>query len=290
MPAATDALRQHLYLPLKHVVRKLYYRRAVRRLVFLPEEIFRSVIGGRDPMVPPKWMIFTGPGDFMEVGRGLLRILVDVGGLKPDEHLLDVGCGVGRMAIVLTGYLGPQGSYEGFDVVREGIEWCQANITPRFPRFRFTVADVYNGVYRPDAPSTARDYRFPYPDASFDFVFLMSVFTHMLPPDVENYVREISRVLRPGGRCLITYFLVNEAVRSLIASGKSTLPMRDQPGGYSTIDRGTPEYDIGLPESFVLSLYEKAGLQVVAPIHYGTWSGRPSGLNYQDFVLARKTG
>jgi hypothetical protein len=65
--------------------------------------------------------------------------------------------------------------------------------------------------------------------------------------------------------------------------------MRDQPGGYSTIDHGTPEYDIGLPESSIVSLYGKAGLQIVPPIHYGTWCGRPSGLNYQDFVLARKS-
>jgi SAM-dependent methyltransferase len=87
-------------------------------------------------MIPPKWMIFTRPGDFISVGRGLLQILRDVGGLEPEEGVLDVGCGIGRMAIVLTEYLGPEGSYDGFDVVREGIEWCQAHITPRFPRFR----------------------------------------------------------------------------------------------------------------------------------------------------------
>ena len=64
--------------------------------------------------------------------------------------------------------------------------------------------------------------------------------------------------------------------------------MREQPGGYSTIDRGTREYDIGLPEDTVLALYHNLGLELTCPIQYGTWCGRVSGLTYQDVIVAQK--
>jgi len=38
----------------------------------------------------------------------------------------------------------------------------------------------------------------------------------------------------------MTCFLLNDEVRQLVARGKSSLPMREQKEGYSTIDRGTP--------------------------------------------------
>lgn len=284
----TDVFRQRVYLPLKHVIRKLYYQPAVRSIFFFPERLLRTAVGARDPMIPPKSKIFIGLGDFTAIGLEFLRHFIGIGGLEPNERVLDVGCGIGRMAIPLTRYLGAEGSYEGFDIVAEGIEWCQTQITPRFPRFRFTVADVYNGLYRPDGRFQARDYVFPYPAESFDFVFLTSVFTHMLPADVDNYVRQIARVLRPGGRCLMTCFLLNDEVRQLVARGKSSLPMREQKEGYSTIDRGTPEYDIALPQPYVASLLESAGLIVAPPIHYGKWCGRAAGLTYQDVILVRK--
>ena len=48
--------------------------------------------------------------------------------------MLDVGCGTGRMAVPLTGYLSDE-EYEGFDLMPEVIEWCQENITPDIPTF-----------------------------------------------------------------------------------------------------------------------------------------------------------
>ena len=270
----------------KHVVRKLYYNRSVRRLFFLPVDLLDKALGRRDPLIPPRWMVFVGGCNFND--QEFLRYFTELGGLKPSNRVLDVGCGIGRMAVPLTKFIDEHGSYDGFDIVPDGIMWCQRHITPRFPRFRFTLADIYNGLYNPEGSYKATDYVFPYPDSSFDFVFLTSVFTHMLPTDMENYLRQIVRVLRPDGRCFVTYFLITPEVEVLISNGASTLPMREQPGGYSTIDHGTPEYDIAHPESTVLGLYGKLGLELICPIQYGTWCGRASGLTYQDVLVARK--
>lgn len=135
--------------------------------------------------------------------------------------MLDVGCGSGRMALPLTGYLNSEGRYAGFDISQKAIAWCQEHITSAHPNFQFEVSDIYNSLYNPKGKYQSLDFRFPYPDASFDVVFLTSVFTHMFPPDVEHYLDEISRVLKPGGRCLCTYFLLNDESLAHIAEGKS---------------------------------------------------------------------
>ena len=118
--------------------------------------------------------------------------------------------GIGRVAIPLTQYLDKDVCYEGFDIVSSGIEWCQEKITWRYPNFHFELVDLHNSYYNPSGTASASDFRFPYEDGSFDFAFSTSVFTHMLPADVEHYLAEASRVLRLGGRLLATFLLLNE--------------------------------------------------------------------------------
>ena len=94
------------------------------------------------------------------------------------------------MAIALTQYHSPEGRYEGFDVFRDCIEWCSQTITPHYGNFRFTYADVASTVLNPDAEVQSKDYTFPYGDGEFDFVFLISVFTHMLPEGARVPLRD----------------------------------------------------------------------------------------------------
>ncbi len=125
-------------------------------------------------------------------------------GLGPEHRVLEVGCGGGRQALALAGYLEP-GGYTGFDVDERAIRACQSS--PALSKFEFFVADVENEVYRPNGSTKGSDYRFPLGDDTFDFVFLASVFTHMLEDDCANYAREITRVLRPGGTAAISIYL-----------------------------------------------------------------------------------
>jgi ubiquinone/menaquinone biosynthesis C-methylase UbiE len=110
----------------------------------------------------------------------------------------------------------------------------------------------------------------------------------MQPQDMENYFCEISRVLKRGGRCLITFFLLNEESFQLINSGKSTLDFKYQLGKYRTQDPYIPEAAICYDEEFILGLYEKYGLKIKQSIHYGSWCGRAKFLSYQDIIIALK--
>jgi SAM-dependent methyltransferase len=163
-------------------------------------------------MVPPKrirpdYVVSSG---FTEHGESFAQLVIELGKIGPDGHILDLGCGIGRVAVPMTKFLSDRGRYDGLDIVPESISWCQKEISSRYPNFIFQVADVHNSQYNPGGTQTASEYRFPYGDEKFDLIFLKSVFTHMLPEDVEHYTKEIMRTLKTEGRALITLFLLNE--------------------------------------------------------------------------------
>jgi SAM-dependent methyltransferase len=239
--------------------------------------------------LPPEQMDFVGGGDFDQIGRQFLNHFIDFGGLKPHHRVLDVGCGIGRMARPLTVYLNQAGSYEGFDVVGVGIDWCRRNITPRFPPFRFQRANVYSPGYHPRGLYEGAEYGFPYPSNSFDFVFLTSVFTHMRPAEVANYTREIGRVLKVGGKCLSTFFLRTPETAALTEAGRGELKFVHRRDGYWIAFPGVADEEaICFDEPDVLALFQQCGLDLVGPVRRGAWCGRAEFVSFQDIVVAEK--
>lgn len=245
--------------------------------------------GKRDRFTPPKSRRATiGDGDFITIGEEFLEIFTEIAGLRPDDTVLDVGCGIGRMSIPLTGYLSNDGRYEGFDIVPSDIRWLKKRVASRHPNFHFQVANIYNRMYNPKGKYDASEFVFPYETSHFDFVFAASVFTHLLPAPIEHYLSEVSRVLKPGGRCLITFFLTNDESLELMGRDKSMFDFRHDFGGCLTVDLGLPEKAVGYHENRVVALHEQYGLDIEFPIRYGAWCGRDNSLSGQDIVLATK--
>jgi SAM-dependent methyltransferase len=266
---------------------RLRYVRLVGPLAFARGTVldgFDVILGRRDPLTPPRRLWFVGGGDFRAVGEEFREHFVTLGGLRAGDDVLDVGSGVGRIAVALTGWL--NGRYEGIDVLQRGIEWCREAITPRYPNFRFQVADVYNRHYHPEGRVPASEYRFPFEDRSFDFVLLTSVFTHLLPADRDNYISEAARVLRPGGRCFGTFFLLDEEARRNMGLDGG-LDFRFPGAGYWTTHPDDPEAAVAYEEAEVREQFERHELRITA-VRHGTWSGREDGLSFQDIVVATR--
>jgi len=281
------AIKRILPITVIEVVYKFYY--ATKLFTFFFMDILDLILKQRNELTPPRRMrSFVGDGNFKAIGNAYLKIFIDICDLKPNARVLDVGCGIGRMAIPLTKFLSKNGSYEGFDVVSIGINWLRENISPKYPNFRFKLANVYNKKYNPKGQYKAHKYKFPYEKESFDFVFATSVFTHMLPQDVNNYISEISYVLRRKGSCLITFYLLNSESLDLIEKEKSTLNFKYILKEYGTIDSNIPERAIAYDESFIRSLCIKYGLNIKEPIYYGSWCGRQNAFRYQDIVILSK--
>ncbi|MBI2639194.1 class I SAM-dependent methyltransferase [Candidatus Peregrinibacteria bacterium] len=237
-----------------------------------------DLIRGADPMIPPRRFYYIGSGDFKKIGEDYLTRFIRDCGLTHASKVLDIGCGSGRLAVPLTKYLNEQGSYDGFDIDPRGILWCTKNITAKYPNFRFCVSDIYNKEYNTFGKYSAKEYRFPYKDSSFDLVALTSVFTHMLPDDIAHYLAEIARVLKPGGKVLATYFLFNKK-SGYLNTIRGTLNFAYDCDIYRTISDEIPEAAISFDEEYILGLYKDAGLSMAGPIEYGAETGR------QDIIL-----
>lgn len=266
--------------PLLPVAKWLYYS---------PIDTFDRLAGRRDALTPPKSLMFIGGGDFKRSGERFKGFFIELGHLRPEDRVLDVGCGVGRMAVPLTGYLSAKGSYEGFDIVPEAIAWCQRSITRRFSKFHFQVAGLYNKTYNPTGRYRAADYPFPYPDGAFDFVILTSVFTHLLPEDLDHYLDEIGRVCAPGARVFATFFLLNPESESAIAQGRSQHTFAYARGACRVDHDEIPEDAVAYPEDSVRERFLKRGFRIPGPVAYGKWCGREPWTSFQDIVVAVKS-
>jgi len=229
----------------------------------------------------------VGGGDLLGISNSFLGHFIQLADLKPDAHVLDVGCGFGRMAYTLAHYLAPSARYEGFDIMGQLIEWAQQSISTKFPNFTFRKADIFNKCYNPNGAFKAVDFRFPYEEESFDLIFLTSVFTHMQGAEVRHYLDEIRRVLRPGGKCLTTCFLLDEESESLIRKGKSTQNLVHPCDDCLSINPEVPEAAIGFKEKLLLGWIAQRGLTLTHK-YYGTWCGRPHVLDYQDILVCKK--
>ncbi len=244
--------------------------------------------GKQKPMVPPKRKIFIGGGDFESIGRAFLESLTEHTNIQPDSKVLDVGSGQGRMALPLTSYLAPEGEYCGIEIVESAIDWCN-NEYSKYPNFHFIHANVFNEHYNKSGAVKANNYKFPFEDDTFDVVFLTSVFTHMFPDDVTNYLSEIYRCLKPNGRCLITFFLLNNESKNSIRDGTTNFSFRYSVNDHClTMTKDDPEDAIAYEEQYITNTYKEIGLKIIGDIQYGSWTPREVSYGLQDMIVAEK--
>lgn len=257
----------------------------------IQDQYWLARFGRQAGLVPPVALMHDGPQSYKEFKRNgteFLRYYIELAGLRPDEHMLDVGSGIGRKTLPLVNYLSERGSYDGLELVKSGVDWCVQKYSRNYPHFKFHLIDVYNKLYNPQGRYRATDYRFPFADEQFDFVVLNSVFTHMIAQEIENYLGEVARVLRPGGRCLISFFLLNGESLRLIQEDRSTIALRHPIGPAHVLSPEKPEAAIGFDEDYVTGLYNRVGLEIRSPIYYGWWCGRGEYLSCQDLIVAFK--
>lgn len=101
-------------------------------------------------------------------------------------HILDWGCGPARIIRHLPELLPQQNHFYGSDYNSDYVHWCQANL----PGISFSK----NGTNPP----------LDFPDNRFDVIYGISILTHLSEENHEAWLRELIRVLKPGGILLLT--------------------------------------------------------------------------------------
>ena len=241
------------------------------------------------PLPNKKCLEIIGENDSSQFVRNSFRLLgylIQRLGLQPQDHILDVGCNIGTVAYGLVYFLQPSGIYEGFDMVKNVISWTQQEITTRKPNFNFSWYNIHHPLYNPTGKISANNFIFPYPNASFNYVCISHLFTHLQSSEFRYFLDEIYRVLQPGGRCLLICFLINSESEELMAQGKSSQQFIYEIEDGFTIDINLPEKGIGFRENLLLKWIEEQGFNVLEK-SYGSWCGRTSSIKEDLLVLEK---
>jgi ubiquinone/menaquinone biosynthesis C-methylase UbiE len=112
---------------------------------------------------------------------------------SPGERVLEVGPGTGYYALPMAGWLGPDGRLDVLDVQQEMLDHTLR---------RATEQGVSNIV-----PTRADARELPYPDDAFDAAYLVTVLGEI--PDQGAALRELRRVVKPGGRIVVGELLLD---------------------------------------------------------------------------------
>lgn len=150
-------------------------------------------------------------------------------------------------------------------------------------------ADIHNDAYWPRGEQTAEEWLASFGASDFDVVIAKSLFTHMLPVELNVYLPELARRLTPDGRGLLTFFLLNEENSN--AQGQPDIEfVEPAPGSVYAVKRlAAPTASVAYKPAYLLKCLDDAGLRPVGDRHRGSWSGCRNALSYQDIlIVARK--
>jgi SAM-dependent methyltransferase len=241
--------------------------------------------------IPEELAILTGGGgdSWQGISSAHMAAYERYCPLRSGQHILEVGCGVGRDAIPIARLQGPQGSYLGVDIIQRSISWCQGNITPRYANATFHHFDILSEFYNPTGSLTVADTSFPIGDGTIDRNILQSVFTHMFEDDIVHFLSEFRRVLRPGGLVLASFFVVDDETLAMADAADGVLTFRHPwSEGCLINDPDTPEGAIAYRRAVFDRILDRGGMTLDQPVHLGSWSGRTGVPDGQDIAILKQ--
>jgi SAM-dependent methyltransferase len=220
------------------------------------------VVVGNNTFVPHyDYLKFSSPIWLYFFGKGFATF---------DAHIVEIGSGVGRAVVALRDFHYSdekfRGFYHGFDIDPEMVRWCQEHFPPE--RFEFTQLDMHSTLYNPYG-AIGNKPRLSCEDNSVDFVFCISLFTHLLEEDVRHYLSESFRILKPGRVMSVTFFCIDDLEQMQLLGGRWTF--RHQIGSAYVENRNFPESAVAYRKEWMLELVRSYGFSRVRIVP-GIWS------------------
>lgn len=226
---------------------------------------------------------FADPDVWIESGLYSFFRLRDMYSMQPDFHMLDLGCGAGRVALPLIPFLNKSGHYYGLDICKEMMDWCSLHLGS--DNMEFTWANVGNSLYF-DSATSERDYnyKFPYASNSLDFGFGFSIFTHLLEAGARNYFNEISRTLKVGGKFMFSTFVLDSKTQANVDAGKCAWSLKYSNSDICKYDlEQSPDTTVAYTKNGMEQMIKDAGMKIESFLQ-GNWHETPHGSHDEIFV------
>jgi ubiquinone/menaquinone biosynthesis C-methylase UbiE len=191
------------------------------------------------------------------MGSGFTRAIVDAAQAAPRMSVLDIACGTGEPAISIATLLNGTGAVTGIDISPGPLRTAEERAAQReLSNTRFRQADVHE---------------LPFPDNSFDRV--TSRLGVMFFTDLPRALREIHRVLKPGGRLALLAWgpMEQPYFQTTIGTILKVLP------GATPPDAANAMFAFGKPAVLGQALREAgfADVEESFPVLPWTWPGTP---------------
>jgi arsenite methyltransferase len=142
-------------------------------------------------------------GEFFGCGNPLSFVAV-----RPGDTVLDLGSGAGVDLVLAARRVGPEGHVIGVDMTDVMIDRARRNVAAG----GFTNVEIRKGLIE----------KLPVDDSSVDWVISNCVIS--LSPEKDRVFAEVARVLRPGGRMLVSDIVVDEALALLLTRLTRVVP------------------------------------------------------------------
>ena len=227
--------------------------------------------------IPPAELRYRVHGDlsqkaFLNVGRQVTNNItkcIERVGCKWSSFIdiLDFGCGSAR---VIRYFLAEdcEKNFTGVDINQELIDWCKANI------------DGVNWKLTPTLPPTDLE------DNSFDFIYGISVFTHLDRELQGLWLKELDRIIRPDGIILLTVHGAAYA-RHINLGGTNRGTLKDNGFLYLSGITGKWKLD-GLPDFYQTAIQTPGQVRQEWSEHFDILGHFEGGINkLQDAVVLK---
>lgn len=262
------------------------FKLLIRQLTLLPIDILESVTGKRPHGIPPRRKLPCKRHEYLDRGQKIFTYFREYTDLQPANSVLDVNPRNGELAFQLSRYLDEHGSYHGFDYDLKRVDFCKRYIKRLHPNFSFGSRSTF---IRYGSTTEGKDKSFnpiPVTVKYYDMVFLSSALALMMPAEAELLLEDISRVMKPGGRCMMQLYIVNCESENLMITRPTTLNFPVNKGLYR-LQSKTGNSLVAFDEEWLLGKLENAGLKMES-IKYGSWCGRKHFLDYKDTLICSK--
>ncbi len=204
--------------------------------------------------------------------------------LNPKSAILDYGSGIGRMAVPLYFFLEPEGRYFGVDIMKDAVAGCLERFKD-VPNFEFRHVDLPNRMYNPKGRAKISAMRRVLPASSFDFAFMNSICTHLLPEDLDGVLQAVRSALKPGAELLVSFFLLTPDSERAIAAQKADFLFEHEHGPARVNDANVHEGAVAYPQTYVNEALQYAGFDVEF-VSYGNWANESKHLACgQDLIV-----